>query len=167
MWCAAIAIGNSRRHWRWMLQVRQAERHDIAPIVGLLADDMLGQGREQLSEPIPSHYVAAFERIDCDPNQFLAVMVDGETVVGTLQLTFIAGLSRQGATRGQIEAVRIAAGRRSEGLGEQLIEWAIRQCRTRGCALVQLTTDRRRSDAHRFYERLGFEATHVGYKLEL
>jgi GNAT superfamily N-acetyltransferase len=150
-----------------MLQVRKAGRHDITPIVQLLADDMLGQSREQLSKPLATHYVAAFERIDCDPNQLLAVMVDGEDVVGTLQLTFIPGLSRQGAIRGQIEAVRIAADRRSAGLGEQLIEWAIGQCRERGCALVQLTTDRRRSDAHRFYERLGFEASHVGYKLEL
>ena len=149
-----------------MLEVRKAEQKDIAPIVQLLADDVLGQGREHLSKPLPAHYAAAFDRIEGDPNQFLAVMVDGKTVVGTLQLSFIPGLSRQGAVRGQIEAVRIAADRRSEGLGEQLIEWAISQCRERGCALVQLTTDRRRVDAHRFYERLGFEATHVGYKLE-
>lgn len=149
-----------------MPRVRKAERHDLAPIVQLLADDLLGQSRETLNEPLPIHYAAAFERIEGDPNQFLAVMVDGDTVVGTVQLSFIPGLSRQGATRGQIEAVRIAADRRSEGLGEQLIEWAISQCRERGCALVQLTTDRRRADAHRFYERLGFEATHVGYKLE-
>lgn len=128
---------------------------------------MLGEAREQISHPLPSAYLSAFEAIDRDPNQFLAVMVDDRDVIGTLQLTFIAGLSRQGATRGQIEAVRISAARRSEGLGEKLLEWAIKKCRERRCALVQLTTDRRRGDAHRFYERLGFEATHVGYKVEL
>ncbi len=150
-----------------MILVRKAEHRDIAAIVQLLADDMLGRCREQIGEALSVDYVAAFRRIDRDPNQFLAVMVDEETVIGTVQLTFIAGLSRQGATRGQIEAVRVASDRRSEGLGERLIEWAIDQCRERGCALVQLTTDARRTDAHRFYERLGFEATHLGYKLEL
>ncbi len=133
----------------------------------LLAEDILGESREQPSETLPGEYAAAFEAIDRDPNQFLAVMVDGDQLIGTLQLTFIAGLSRRGATRGQIEAVRITRDRRSEGLGEQLIEWAVAECRKRRCAIVQLTTDRRRKDAHRFYDRLGFEPTHIGYKLEL
>lgn len=150
-----------------MVQIRKAERRDVTAIVQLLADDMLGTAREKLGNPLPIAYQSAFEAIEQDPNQFLAVMVDEEAVVGTLQLTFIVGLSRQGATRGQIEAVRITSARRSEGLGEKLLEWAIEKCRERGCALVQLTTDRRREDAHRFYERLGFEATHVGYKREL
>ena len=133
----------------------------------MLADDMLGQSRETAEAAPSADYVAAFEQISSDPNQYLAVMTDGEEIVGTLQLTFIAGLSRRGALRGQIEAVRIAGSRRGERLGEKLLEWAVGECRARGCAIVQLTTDRRRSDAHRFYDRLGFEPTHIGYKLNL
>ena len=120
-----------------------------------------------MSDPPADEYSAAFEAIDKDPNQFLAVMVDGSEVVGTLQLTFIPGIARRGALRGQIEAVRIASNRRGESLGERLIEWAIAECRARNCAFVQLTTDRSRTDAHRFYDRLGFEPTHIGYKLKL
>lgn len=101
------------------------------------------------------------------PNQFLAVLTEGTRVIGTLQITFLAGISSQGALRGQIEAVRIVADRRGTGLGQRLLEWAVAECRTRGCRLVQLTTNKSRSDAHRFYERLGFKASHVGYKLEL
>ncbi len=136
-------------------------------IIDLLADDELGAQRERLSDGIATEYLAAFDAIEADPNQLLAVMVDGEAVIGTLQLTFIPGLSRGGALRGQIEAVRVARNRRSEGLGEQLFEWAIAQCSARGCRLVQLTTDRQREDAHRFYDRLGFVPSHIGYKLKL
>jgi GNAT superfamily N-acetyltransferase len=150
-----------------MISIRKAIHGDVPDIVRLLADDVLGQNREQVTEPLSHAYSQAFEAIDADPNQLLAVMTDGERVIGTLQLSFIPGLSRQGSKRGQIEAVRIAEDRRSERLGEKLIEWAIAQCRDRDCVLVQLTTDRRREDAHRFYERLGFKATHLGYKLDL
>jgi len=93
--------------------------------------------------------------------------VDGDEVIGTLQLTFIQGLSRRGLKRGLVEAVRIASSRRSEGLGAQMFEWAIEECRNHGCQIVQLTTDRTRTDAHRFYDRLGFEPSHIGYKLML
>ena len=164
---ADVAMGVGRPHCQSVMQIRKAERCDVRSIVQLLADDMLGTAREKIGSPLPIAYQSAFEAIDQDSNQLLAVMVEDDAVVGTLQLTFIPGLSRQGATRGQIEAVRISAARRSEGLGEKLVEWAIERCRERGCALVQLTTDRRRGDAHRFYERLGFEATHLGYKREL
>lgn len=150
-----------------MIEIRRAERGDLAAIVALLADDVLGRGRELLSEPLADVYSTAFEAIENDPNQFLAVMVDNGEVVGTLQLSFIPGLSRRGAQRALIEAVRIAAKRRGERLGEQLFEWAIAECRRRGCALIQLTSDRERAEAHRFYDRLGFEPTHVGYKLKL
>jgi GNAT superfamily N-acetyltransferase len=111
--------------------------------------------------------VTAFDAIDADPNQLLAVMVEDDQPIGTLQISFIPGLARRGAWRGQIEAVRVASDRRSEGLGEKMFAWAIAECRKRGCAFVQLTTDRHRADAHRFYERLGFEPTHIGYKLTL
>lgn len=149
------------------IEIRRATEDDVAAIVAMLADDPLGAGREDVSTPPAGAYIAAFRAIDADPNQYLAVMTDDGAVAGTLQLTFIAGLSRKGALRGQIEAVRVAASRRGAGLGQKLFEWAIAECRARGCRTVQLTTDRSRADAHRFYERLGFAASHVGYKLAL
>lgn len=146
---------------------RRARIADVAPIVAMLADDQLGQQREDLSEPLATFYVEAFQAIEADPNQLLAVAeIDGE-VAGCLQITFIPGLSRRGMWRGQIEAVRIASSRRGTGLGGKLIGWAIAECTARGCGLVQLTTDKSRSDAHRFYESLGFVASHEGMKLNL
>lgn len=149
---------------------RTATRTDLAAIVALLADDPLGREREAAGTSpavVDARYVAAFEAIAADANQQLVVVTEGDTVVGTLQLSFIPGIARQGAWRGQIEAVRIAAQRRDAGLGQRMFEWAIARCRERGCTLVQLTTDKRRPDAHRFYERLGFVASHEGYKLAL
>jgi len=149
------------------MRYRRATAADLGAIVTLLADDVLGATRENASSAVDDCYRAAFAEIDADPNQFLCVVEDGQRIVGTLQLTFIPGLSRNGTRRGQIEAVRIARDRRGDRLGEAMLAWAIRECRARGCALVQLTTDRARTDAHRFYERLGFEPTHVGYKLRI
>ncbi|HWV22829.1 MAG TPA: GNAT family N-acetyltransferase, partial [Thermomicrobiales bacterium] len=112
-------------------------------------------------------YLAAFDAIDADPNQLLAVIkVDGH-VAGTLQLTFIAGLSRRGATRATIEAVRVHRDHRKGGLGTAMLEWAIEQARDRGCTMVQLTADTARVDAHRFYQHLGFEPSHIGFKMTL
>jgi len=150
-----------------MTTIRRAERQDLPSIIAMLADDLLGQSRELVVDPPAPEYVSAFERIRADPNQFLAVIDDDGEVVGTLQLTFIPGLSRRGALRGLIEAVRIASSRRGSGFGQRLIQWAIDECRNRGCVFVQLTTDKSRADAHRFYDRLGFEPTHIGYKLNL
>jgi GNAT superfamily N-acetyltransferase len=146
---------------------RTALLADVPAIVGLLADDELGSQRETVSSPLDERYVAAFKAIENDPNQRLVVAVDGEAVIGTLQISFIPGIARRGGWRGQIEAVRIAAPFRSTGIGRQLFEWAISECKSRGCQLVQLTTDKGRSDAHRFYEKLGFVASHEGYKLIL
>jgi GNAT superfamily N-acetyltransferase len=146
------------------LVIRRATALDVPGIVAMLADDPLGARRESPGDPA---YATAFADIDADPRQFLAVAdVDGE-VVGTLQLTFIPGLSRRGATRALIEAVRVRADQRGGGLGRELALWAIDTARARGAALVQLTTDASRADAHRFYERLGFVASHVGMKLML
>lgn len=150
-----------------MIEFRRAQASDLPDIVAMLADDPLGAGREDVSLPLARGYVDAFNAIDADPNQLLAVAVDGAEVIGTLQITFLAGLSHKGAWRGQIEAVRIASHRRSGGIGRQMIEWAIGECRARGCSLVQLTTDRSRADAHRFYEDLGFTGSHLGYKKTL
>jgi GNAT superfamily N-acetyltransferase len=149
------------------ISFRTARFADLEAIVGLLADDPLGSQRETVSTPVDERYVAAFHAIEADTNQRLVVAVDGETVVGTLQLSFIPGIARRGAWRGQIEAVRIAAPYRSGGIGQQMFEWAIEEFRARGCTLVQLTTDKGRPDAHRFYEKLGFVASHEGYKLSL
>ena len=145
-----------------MTEIRRAVRSDLPALVALLADDELGHRRENVTTPVAAEYVSAFDAIARDSNQFLAVMVDGDEVIGTLQLSFVPGLARRGTLRGNIEGVRVASARRSEGLGETLFNWAIKECRSRGCGLIQLTTDRQRADAHRFYERLGFEATHVG-----
>jgi GNAT superfamily N-acetyltransferase len=143
---------------------RSATEADLPAIVSLLADDMIGAGREDSSSDA---YVTAFREVSSDPRNHLVVAeVDGE-VAGTLQLTYIPGLSRMGAERAQIEGVRVAAAHRSRGLGREMIKWAVGQAKARGCRLVQLTSDKRRSDAIRFYESLGFESTHEGMKLPL
>ncbi|MFF6989429.1 GNAT family N-acetyltransferase [Streptomyces sp. NPDC010273] len=147
------------------LEIRAAVTEDIPAIVGMLADDPLGSQRESPNDLTP--YLAALERLAADPNQHLVVAVREGRVVGTLQLTVVPGLSRMGATRSIVEAVRIHADERGSGLGTQLIEWAIDESRRQDCQLVQLTSDVTRTDAHRFYERLGFTASHVGFKLPL
>ena len=147
------------------LAFRPATAADVATIVALLADDDIARQRDDgTGHP---DYGAAFAAIDRDPNQVLAVVERGGRVIGCLQLTFIPGLSRRGMWRGQIEGVRVAPGHRGDGVGRALFAWAIDQCRARGCGLVQLTTDKRRPEAHRFYEELGFAATHEGMKLRL
>ncbi|WP_296678315.1 GNAT family N-acetyltransferase [Novosphingobium sp.] len=147
---------------------RRARAADVAKIVTLLADDMLGDAREATADAEAQlAYLAAFGEIDADPNQLLAVAEMNGEIVGTLQLTFIAGLSRQGSKRGIIEAVRVASQHRGKKIGGAMIAWAIEHCRERRCRLVQLTTDNARVDAHRFYDRLGFEASHIGYKFAL
>jgi ADP-ribose pyrophosphatase YjhB (NUDIX family)/GNAT superfamily N-acetyltransferase len=143
--------------------LRRATVHDLSAIVGLIADDQLGATREDPADL--AAYQRAFAAIDADRSQLLVVLVDGDAVVGTMQLSFLPGLSRGGALRGQVVAVRVAASHRGRGLGEQMIRWAVDESARRGCALVQLTTDKSRADAHRFYARLGFTASHEGFKL--
>ncbi|MEU3292131.1 GNAT family N-acetyltransferase [Streptomyces longwoodensis] len=147
------------------LEIRPAVADDVPAIVAMLADDPLGAQRESPDDLAP--YVAALERLSSDPNQRLVVAVREGRVVSTLQLTLVPGLSRRGATRSIIEGVRVHADERGSGLGTRFIQWAIEESRAAGCQLVQLTSDRSRTDAHRFYERLGFEASHVGFKLQL
>lgn len=149
------------------LVFRRARQEDLPHIVAMLADDELGAAREDTSVPLNPCYTAAFAAIAQDSNQFLAVVEQGQDLVGCLQLSFIPGLSRLGLWRGQIESVRIASSARGQGLGRAMFEWAIEQCRAQGCGLVQLTTDRARPDARRFYESLGFKASHDGMKLSL
>lgn len=145
--------------------IRRATAGDVPHIVLLLADDTLGAQRESPHELGP--YQAAFATIDADPRQLLLVAEIDERVAGTAQLTFLPGLSRQGGTRAQIEAVRVGRQARGSGLGSRLIEWCVDRSREHGCTMVQLTSDVTRLDAHRFYERLGFKATHIGFKLGL
>ncbi|WP_088158240.1 GNAT family N-acetyltransferase [Achromobacter xylosoxidans] len=149
------------------LVFRRARLGDLPGIVALLADDELGATRENPALPLDPRYAAAFAAIGQDSNQFLAVVEQDSNLVGCLQLSFIPGLSRLGQWRGQIESVRIASSSRGAGLGRRMFEWAIEQCRIQGCSLVQLTTDRARPDARRFYESLGFKASHDGMKLSL
>jgi GNAT superfamily N-acetyltransferase len=145
--------------------VRRAARDDVGAIVALIAADQIGATRDG-GDLAP--YERAFAAIDADPAQLLVAVTDaGGAVVGTLQLTFIPGLARRGALRAQIEAVRVREDLRGGGVGHALFAWAIEEARRRGCALVQLTSDRRRTEAHRFYGRLGFTASHDGFKLRL
>jgi GNAT superfamily N-acetyltransferase len=146
------------------LTMRTATAADLPAILRLLADDPLGKNRETAVE---APYRAAFDAIAADPNHEMIVAEADGIVVGCFQLSFLPGLSRRGAWRAQIESVRIDSSLRGQGAGQAMMEWAIARARDRGCALVQLTTDKQRGDAHRFYARLGFVASHEGMKLAL
>lgn len=147
--------------------LRRATREDLPAIVALLADDVLGAQRERPGLPLAPGYAQAFDAIERDPNCELLVACRDGRVVGTMQLDYTPGLSRQGAWRATIEAVRVASPERSKGTGRAMIEWALERAHARGCRVVQLSTDRSRVDAHRFYEKLGFVASHLGMKLEV
>lgn len=151
------------------LTFRPAQRSDVPAIVRLLADDELGATRELATEPLPQRYYAAFAAIKRDvSNELIVVEAAGTAhIIDTLQLTFIPSLTYRGGTRAQIEAVRIDRRFRGHGVGRALFAWALARSRERGCQLVQLTTDKHRPGARRFYERLGFVASHEGMKLHL
>jgi len=149
------------------ISFRNANIEDIPTIVQFLADDPLGSEREKFEDPIPESYIEAFNAISNDPNNELFVGTIGTEIVGTLQLTFIPGLSYQGGWRALIESVRVKRKYRNQGLGKRLFLWAIDYAKERGCHLVQLTSDKRRPGAIKFYESLGFQATHEGMKLYL
>jgi GNAT superfamily N-acetyltransferase len=145
--------------------MRAARREDVGAIVALLADDDLGSGREVVSDPPLPAYLEAFERIAANPRTLLAVAEDaGGAVVGTLELTFIPGLSNQGAELALVSAVRVSSSLRGRGLGETMMAWAMDEARRRGCRQMELLSHADRGAAHRFYERLGFVKSHVGMK---
>jgi ribosomal protein S18 acetylase RimI-like enzyme len=144
------------------ITLRRARREDVGAIVRMLADDALGASRERLKEPLPPSYFQAFDKVARDQNLRLVVAEEGGAVVGCLQLCILPGISSQGASRGLIEDVRVASDRRSRGIGEQLVQWALAEARASGCKLVELLTHHSRVDAQRFYERLGFARSHVG-----
>lgn len=150
------------------IHMRPARREDVAAIVRLLADDGLGAGRETVSHPPPPEYLAAFERIAANPQALLAVAQDEVgAVVGTLQLTFIAGLSNRGSDQALVSAVRVDSSLRGRRLGEAMMLWAMDEARRRGCRQMELLSHASRADAHRFYERLGFAKSHAGMKIAL
>ena len=146
---------------------RLATRDDLPSIVRMLAEDDLGSQRERYDDPLPDSYLAAFEQIENDSHHELVVAeLDGK-LVGTLHLIFIPSLSYQGGLRAQVESVRVGSKWRGQGIGSEMMKWVIERCQGRGAHLVQLTTHRSREDAHRFYEKLGFEKSHLGMKLSL
>ena len=147
--------------------LRRARRPDVDDLVALITADAVAQQRGDTPAGDLAPYVSAFEAIDADPSELLVVADRDGEVVGTLQLSILPGLARRGATRAQIEAVRVRADQRGQGLGGAMVRWAVAEADRRGCALVQLTSDRVREDAHRFYEQLGFVASHTGFKLQL
>jgi ribosomal protein S18 acetylase RimI-like enzyme len=149
------------------ITIRPARRADVPAIVALLADDPLGATRETTADPLPAAYWRAFDDIAAQSGNHLLVADRAGAVVGCLQLTIIPGLSRRGMKRGLIEAVRVGAGCRGLGIGESLVRDAIAIAAAGGCGLVELTSDKSRAQAHRFYERLGFVASHLGMKLAL
>ncbi|MBN8192097.1 GNAT family N-acetyltransferase [Bacillus sp. NTK074B] len=149
------------------LHLREATEKDVDCIVEMLADDVLGKQRERYEQPLSQSYLQAFKAIDMDPNNELVVACAGDEVVGVQQITFTPYLTHQGGWRATIEGVRTSASVRGEGVGTKMIQWAIARAEKRGCHLIQLTTDKQRPDALRFYERLGFKPTHEGLKLKL
>jgi ribosomal protein S18 acetylase RimI-like enzyme len=146
---------------------RLARRSDLPAIVRLLAADELGSQRERYEDPLPQAYHAAFEQIEVDPNHELVVAELNGEVMGTLHLMFLPSVSFQGGLRAQIESVRIDKNYQNRGIGSELMNWIINRAGERGAYVVQLTSHQSRTDAHRFYERLGFKRSHLGMKLSL
>jgi GNAT superfamily N-acetyltransferase len=146
---------------------RLARRTDVPVIVQMLAEDELGSQRERFERSLPGAYYTAFEAIKADPNQELIVAeLDGK-VIGSLQLMYLPSLSYQGGTRAQVESVRVLQQLRGKGIGAEMMKWTIDRARQRGCHLMQLTSHKSRTDAHRFYEKLGFTKSHIGMKINL
>ena len=157
-----------RKAKRSILIIRRASQKDVPGIVELIANDELGRLRENFKTPLPEQYLNAFGKINSDQNQELMVMLnDSGAVIGTLQLSFIQYLTYQGGIRGQIEAVRVHENYRNKGIGQELIQWAVDRAKKRGAHVVQLTTDKKRDAAVKFYEKLGFISSHEGMKLHL
>lgn len=147
--------------------IRKATEADLLPVVGLLADDQLGSVRENANAPLALYYREAFAQMEHQEGNDLYVAEEKGAIVGCMQLTFIAGISRKGMVRCQIEGVRVSSKVRSGGIGKEMVQFAVDLAKSKGCGLVQLTTDMKRKDAHRFYENFGFVSSHVGMKLNL
>jgi ribosomal protein S18 acetylase RimI-like enzyme len=149
------------------LTIRPATIDDVPAVVQMLSDDFLGEQRERPEDPLPESYFEAFREIENDPNNELVVAILDEMIVGTFQLTYTPSLSFQGSTRCTVESVRVDAKLRGQGIGREMMLWAMERAKEKGCVSMQLTTHSERKDAHRFYEQLGFKTTHLGMKLML
>lgn len=149
------------------LEFRQATHEDLPEIVRMLADDFLGAARERDETPLPESYIKAFEEIEADKNNELIIAETDGQIVGTLQITFTPSISFQGGKRATVESVRVDGKFRGQGIGKELMLWAIERARKENCVAIQLTTNAERTDAHRFYENLGFKGSHLGMKLYL
>lgn len=149
------------------LHFRLATENDLSHIVRMLSDDVLGATREKIDSILSDSYLTAFKKIVADTNQELTVVEMNGEIVATFQLSFIQYLTHQGGLRAQVEAVRTAANHRGQGIGKKLFEYIINKAKEKGCALVQLTTDKKRPEAIKFYEGIGFTSTHEGMKLSL
>ena len=150
-----------------MLTYRAATPADLPFIVGLIVEDSVVATTEAIADAMNAEYRAALAAIDADPNQEMFVVDHDGTPIGCFQLSYIPGLMRRGMWRGQIELVHVSADKRNLGIGAEMMRWAVQRCRERGCGMVQLTSNKKRTDAHRFYRRLGFEQSHEGFKLYL
>ena len=146
------------------LKHRKAVIDDLNEIISLLAEDKLGKTREKVSEILDQRYIDAFHKIDADANQYLMVLCESDQIIGTCHLTLMPSLTFTGSTRMQIEAVRVHKDARGKRIGEKMIEFAIEWGRAHGATIFQLTTNKERADALRFYEKIGFKATHEGMK---
>lgn len=149
------------------INLRAATERDLPSIVRMLADDFLGSQRERVEDSLPENYIKAFREIESDPNNELIIAEQDNEVIGTLQLTYTPSLSFQGSKRATVESVRVDAKYRGKGIGRKMMIWAMERAREKGCVSMQLTSHSDRKDAHRFYENLGFKATHVGMKIAL
>lgn len=149
------------------IEIREATIEDLPGIIRIITEDRLASGRDRYTDPLDPCYVQAFRTIEADPDNILLVVCRDGEVVGNLQLTFTPYLTYHGSWRATIENVRVAAAYRDQGLGSRMMEYAIGLAREKDCAIVQLTSNKARRDAHRFYERLGFEKSHEGMKLHL
>jgi GNAT superfamily N-acetyltransferase len=149
------------------LTYRNATSADLPFMVSLIAEDDVGIQMDDPANPNSTEYEAALAAIDADPNQILYVVEADGAVIGTFQLTFIPGISRKGMWRAVIESVHVSPAHRNKGYGKEMIRWAVDQSRARGCGMVQLTSNKKRVDAHRFYRTLGFDQSHEGFKLFL
>jgi GNAT superfamily N-acetyltransferase len=164
--CVLFGCWQQAKKLNLIMKFRKATRNDISKIVEMIADDELGKTRENFQTPLPTEYLNAFDNINADQNQELIVVEnENSEIIGTLQLSFIQYMTYRGGIRAQIEAVRIRKDQRGLGIGKIMFEWAINRAKARKAHLIQLTTDKKRPKAIKFYEELGFKKSHEGMKM--